>query len=184
MVEPKQPEDRVWVAFVEKMAIIRVEGRGSFKVGTALKQFGQSAAEQGCVAAVLDMTSCVGMDSTFMGVLAGMATRLKERNHADMVMLNLTPRTRGLVATLGLDRIVRAYQAGETPDAYKKALTISADLSALRAAAGNQLDTAQTMLEAHESLVNLSADNLPRFKDVLTFLREDVQKKSAQGAES
>ena len=78
MVEPKQPEDRVWVAFVEKMAIIRVEGRGSFKVGTALKQFGQSAAEQGCVAAVLDMTSCVGMDSTFMGVLAGMATRLKD----------------------------------------------------------------------------------------------------------
>ena len=31
------------------------------------------------------------------------------------------------------------------------------------------------MLEAHENLVALSPENLPKFKDVLTFLREDLK---------
>ena len=35
--------------------------------------------------------------------------------------------------------------------------------------------TAETMLEAHENLVKLSPENLPKFKDVLTFLREDLK---------
>lgn len=166
---------------LDKKALVRVDGRGSFKVCTALKQFGQSAIEAGCTAAVFDMTNCVGMDSTFMGVIAGMASRLKERGSGETVMLNLTPRTRGLVATLGLDRVVQVYPLGETPEAYKRVLSMSAEMSALGTQAGNQVTTAETMLEAHENLVELSPDNLPRFKDVLTFLREDLKKKTKQG---
>jgi hypothetical protein len=37
-------------------------------------------------------------------------------------------------------------------------------------------------LEAHENLVQVSPENLPRFKDVLTFLREDI-KKAHEGEE-
>ncbi len=181
MVEPKQPEDKVWVATYAKMALVRVEGRGSFKVSTALKQFGQSAIESGCSKAVLDMTNCVGMDSTFMGVIAGIAARLREVSGGETVMLNLTSRTRGLVATLGLDRVVKAFQSGETPEEFKQALSITTGMSTLASHSGNQLSTAETMLEAHENLVELSPDNLPRFKDVLTFLREDVKKKTQQG---
>jgi hypothetical protein len=34
------------------------------------------------------------------------------------------------------------------------------------------------MLEAHEKLVEICPDNLPKFKDVLTYLRDDIKKQS------
>ena len=43
-------------------------------------------------------------------------------------------------------------------------------------------DVAETILEAHENLVELSPENLPKFKDVLTFIREDLKKKEAGGS--
>jgi anti-anti-sigma regulatory factor len=171
--------DRVWVALHEKTALIRVQGRGSFKVSTALKQFSATALASGCTTAVLDMADCVGMDSTFMGVLAGFAARLRSQATGLMVMLNLSSRTRGLVATLGLDLIVEAYQTQDTPERFKPYLDLTSRMTELAMApAGKaaQQTTAETMLEAHESLVALAADNLPRFKDVLSFLREDIQR--------
>ncbi len=177
MADNRQPEDKVWVALHKQTALIRVDGRGSFKVSTALKEFGLSALQAGCQTVVLDMSRCIGMDSTFMGVLAGLAARLKQRSGGGMVLLNLAPRTRGLVATLGLDQIVQAYEPGETPDALRGVAALSEGLSALHEGTDNRLATTQTMIEAHEHLVELSPENLPRFKDVLTYLREDLQKK-------
>jgi anti-sigma B factor antagonist len=177
VADQRQPEDKVWVALHKQTALIRVDGRGSFKVSTALKEFGLSALQAGCQTAVLDMSRCIGMDSTFMGVLAGLASRLKQRNGGTMVLLNLAPRTRGLVATLGLDQVVQAYEPGQTPDALKGVAALSEGLSALQGGAENRLDTTRTMIEAHENLVDLSPENLPRFKDVLTYLREDLNRK-------
>lgn len=177
MPEAKQPEDKVWVALHEQTALLRVDGRGSFKVSTAVKQFGQVAVSSGCKLAVLDLTDCVGMDSTFMGVLAGWAGRMVEINTGKVVLLNLSPRTRGLVSTLGLDQIVQAYESGATPAEYQKFSSWSRRLHELDVPAQNQRTTAETMLEAHENLVKLSDENLPRFKDVLTFLRDDLTRK-------
>jgi anti-sigma B factor antagonist len=177
VADPRQPDDKVWVAVHKQVALIRVEGRGSFKVSTALKEFGASALLGGCHTAVLDMGRCIGMDSTFMGVLAGLATRLKQQAGGQMVLLNLSPRTRSLVATLGLDQIVQAYEPGQTPEPLQSVAALSEGLSILSAAGEPQLTTTRTMIEAHEDLVKLSADNVPRFKDVLTYLREDLQKK-------
>jgi hypothetical protein len=39
------------------------------------------------------------------------------------------------------------------------------------------------MLEAHENLVRLSPENLPKFKDVLAFLREDLKRPDSPGRE-
>ena len=146
MPEAKQPEDKVWVALHEQTALLRVDGRGSFKVSTAVKQFGQAAISSGCKLAVLDLTDCVGMDSTFMGVLAGWASRLIESNAGRIVMLNLSPRTRGLVSTLGLDQIVQAYEVGATPEEFRKFSDWARRLHELEVPVQSQRATAQTML--------------------------------------
>lgn len=118
-----------------------------------------------------------------MGVLAGLAARMKQRNGGLMILLNLAPRTRGLVATLGLDQVVRAYEPGQTPDELKGVAALSEGLSALQAGGEARAATTQTMIEAHENLVELSPENLPRFKDVLTYLREDLKRKTEGGPE-
>lgn len=184
MKDGQPQDDKVWVAVLDGQALIRVAGRGSFKVSTALKEFGLTALDSGCRSVVLDMAQCVGMDSTFMGVVAGLAGRFKQAGNGVVVMLNLSSRTRGLVATLGLDQVVQCFQTGETPDRWQAALKTVSRMAVLETPEENVRATAQTMLEAHENLVELSPDNLPRFKDVVTYLREDLKKKSGSAPES
>ena len=174
MPEDAPTPDQVLVALRAPEALVRVSGRATFKVSGALKQFGVASVESGCRRMVLDMMDCSGMDSTFMGVLAGLAGRLR-RDGGEMALVNLTARTRGLVATLGLDHVVAAFEAGKTPDAYLSAAEKQLRLRELQPGREGKQETARTMLEAHEQLVEIDAANQPRFKDVLAYLREDLK---------
>ncbi len=176
----EQP-DRLLVNITGGTAYIKVVGRGSFKVSTALKQFGAAAIDAHCNRMVLEMSECIGMDSTFMGVLAGLAFRLRQQAGGAISMINLSLRTRGLLATLGLDQIIQPFMAGATaPDNTAPA---PAGLDALAVEEPSPHRTAETMLEAHENLVRLSPENLPKFKDVLAFLREDLKRPDSPGRE-
>lgn len=171
--------DKILVALRPPDAVIRVAGRGTFKSAGALKQFGQAARDGGCRRLLFDMAACTGMDSTFMGVLAGLATRLRQAG-GEVALLELNPRTRGLVATLGLDHVVAAFEPGQAPESYLAGAG-RAVLRSLPAGKEGRQETANTMLEAHEQLVDLEPENAPRFKDVLTFLREDIKSGGGSG---
>lgn len=174
MTTTRMPDDKLWVALQPPQAFVCVAGRATFKVSTSLKQFGLSAVESGCRTLLFDMADCTGMDSTFMGVLAGIALRL-HKQEGEMVLLNLNTRTRGLVATLGLDHVVGAFIVGQTPARLQALAEVSRRMTTLASAPENKQDVARTMLEAHEQLVAIDPANQPRFKDVLTFLREDLK---------
>ncbi|MCZ7592957.1 MAG: STAS domain-containing protein [Kiritimatiellae bacterium] len=183
MTEQLPPADRVLVTIHKRLALLRVEGRGSFKSSMALREFGISALSTGCNTIVLDMTDCIGLDSTFMGTLAGLATRLRQhdRERGVMILLNLNPRVRGLVATLGLDRLAQTYEQGATPEELQNILTLSDSLRTLDTPENNRDETTRMMIEAHENLTPLTSDNIPRFKDVLTYLREDLNRHNPPG---
>ncbi len=180
---PEQPVDQLLVGISGEIAFIRVLGRGSFKISTALKEFSAAAIDTGCTSLVLDMAECVGMDSTFMGVLAGLAFRLKQKSAAGRItMVNLSVRTRGLLTTLGLDQVIDPHMAGATPENLQPYFQSTASrMTALDTRENSTRVTAETMLEAHENLVKLSPENLPKFKDVLAFLREDLKANPRDG---
>ncbi len=177
MAEAEKAGEQLLVAVSDQTAYVRLRDRGSFKISKALKQFGVACIEQGANKIVIDMSECVGMDSTFMGVIAGLAFRLKRSNDGRIHMVNLSSRTRGLLSTLGLDQLVDTAMQGATPPEYSAMLDQHHDdLQTLKPESGPRTETAELMLEAHENLVQASAENLPRFRDVLTFLREDIKK--------
>lgn len=171
--------DQLLVAIHDGVAYVRLRNRGSFKVSKAMKQFGVSAVDGHIQKIVVDLSDCVGMDSTFMGVLAGLAFRLKKHNNGRLYMVNLSSRTRGLLATLGLDQLVETCMAGATPPEFADVIAQGHQMKSLAADDSSRRETAEMMLEAHENLVEVSPENLPRFKDVLTFLREDIKKADA-----
>ena len=177
MAEIKQPEDRLSVAIVRRVALVRVEGRGSFKISTSLKDFIAATVDSGAETVVIDLAACLSMDSTFMGVLAGAAGRLRSKQRGPLVLVNLQPKTRTLIATLGLDQIVSAFDAGRTPAEYAPYFA-SADLESLPTGGESSKTQAETVLAAHETLVSMNPENAPRFKDVLVFLREDLKRKT------
>lgn len=175
VVEAKPMPDELLVAVREDAALVRVCGRGSFKTGPALKQFGVMAVEQGCRRIILDMDKCVGMDSTFMGVLAGLALRLRRESEGVVVMMNLSEKTSYLLETLGLDRLLELYRAGSLDDALRSHLSGLGDLSRLEVNEGDQRLTLETMLEAHQDLVEAAPENLPKFKSVIEYVSQDLQ---------
>lgn len=173
--EEDKSGEQLHVAVQDDVAYVRLRDRGSFKISKAMKQFGVSVIERNVRALVVDMSECVSMDSTFMGVIAGLAFRIQKKQ-GRMYMVNLSPRTRGLLSTLGLDQLVETYMSGATPPEFQRVFASDCELKTLARDESSQRETAEMMLEAHEDLVRASPENLPRFKDVLSFLREDVTK--------
>ena len=79
MLGMEQHPDDLQAAIAGDKVFIRVTGRGSFKVSATLKQFiAEITSKQPVSAVVLDLSECIGMDSTFMGVLAGLSMRLQK----------------------------------------------------------------------------------------------------------
>ncbi|MEQ1854223.1 MAG: STAS domain-containing protein, partial [Chthoniobacteraceae bacterium] len=84
---------------------IRVEGKGTFQTSPGLREFARRMIEEGRRKIIIDLEGCTGMDSTFMGTLAGIAMRLREAGGGDLWVINRSPRSAELLGGLGLDAL-------------------------------------------------------------------------------
>jgi len=156
--------------------MIKVNGYGSFKMGPSIKRFGAAAVDKGCIKIIFDMENCLGMDSTFMGVMAGLAIRTQNDVNGRVVAMNLSPKTISLLETLGLSRLIECYQADAMPEEFEAELADIMDLENLDLDGHDKLSSLTTMLTAHQNLVDVAPEeNLPRFKDVITYLDQDLK---------
>ena len=181
MNETQSTDHVLEVARQGATAYLRVLGRATFKVGPALKQFGTAAIEDGCTRIVLDVSACEGMDSTFMGVLAGMVTRLARQTGGKMLMLNVSDKLFEILSTLGLDQLMECRRLGAAPEPLVEPPLTMRALGPIAAGGADLQTTRHVMLEAHTTLAAFSAENQLRFKDVLTYLREDVRPDNGRG---
>ncbi len=170
MLEPKQTNDDLQAAVDNNKIFIRVLGRGSFKVSATLKQFINSMIDHLKISViVLDMKECVGMDSTFMGVLAGLSGRLKNHD-VQLDLIHISDKNANLLATLGVDQLLSFYSNNHGHSVPKQ---ITQSLPTQDATKKN---LAKTALTAHEELVRISEENRPKFKRVIEFLKADVDR--------
>ena len=165
--------DNLTAAYIDHIAVIRVEGRGSFKVSPSMKQFiHQVIDKKSANRIVLDMSDCTGMDSTFMGVIAGLACLIKSKPEFKFKLINLSDKNKKLLVTLGVDRVVD-YSLASEKDGELDNCNICGE--ALPADLSDKLEAAKTTLEAHETLVDIHPDNFNKFKSVLEFLEDDIR---------
>lgn len=167
--------ENLTAAYVNHTAVIRVEGRGSFKISPPLKQFihqviGNDSADN----ILIEMSHCSGMDSTFMGVVAGIACYVKSKPTLHFQLINLSEKNKKLLVTLGVDRVVE-YSTTATDEQRTLLSQLEASSEPLASGAASKLEAAKTTLEAHEALVDINPDNLAKFKSVLEYLQDDVR---------
>ena len=166
---PKQIDD-LQAAFAGERLFIRVIGRGSFKVAAPMKQFiGEVCETQAVRLVIVDLAECIGMDSTFMGVLAGLSRRLKKDGQA-LELINLSEKNTNLLSTLGVDQVLTLYSDAHGHDIPEP------QADSLPTDQATKKDMAETALKAHQNLVEISEDNQPRFKRVIELLKEDVDR--------
>jgi anti-anti-sigma factor len=168
MLNTESNNDDLQAAIIDKTVFVKVVGRGSFKVSATLKRFLTSIpTKHNANLIVLDLADCIGMDSTFMGVLAGLSERLKQNGQL-MEMIHLSEKNAKLLNTLGVDQVIAHYNHGhghQVPETE----TLSTKKTSKK-------DLAKTALDAHKNLVNLSEENRPRFKRVIEYLEADVDR--------
>lgn len=171
-------DNRIEVAVVGHNALVKVDGRATFKIAPVLKRFCLSVVSRGCDELLLNMRNCSTMDSTFMGVLAGVAMwpQTNSEHRVEVVMLNLSDRTYAMMRSLGLDRIVKCYECGQAPKAFDDLFCERGDFESCESAeSAASSETLHTMRDAHLDLVRADDENASRFCDVLTYLDQEIR---------
>lgn len=166
-------EDCIW---------IRCSSRGSFINSPALKSIAEKYLEAGGERVVVDLELCPGVDSTFMGTLAGLARQCLAGG-GSLELASPTARTRAAMESLGLDMLVEIdppaapWQADI--EARRVALTQEAETLPEQKAL-SEADRTRHVLEAHNTLRSMNKKNDEAFGYVCETLEEDLQRHQSE----
>jgi anti-sigma B factor antagonist len=160
------------VAVGDQVAWIRIDGRASFNNSVDFKTLVTGLWDRGCSHFVLDLTECLLMDSTFLGVLAGLGLRYPHNGskEATFELLNPNARISDLLENLG---VVHLFKVVQGPPTTNERLRPVGDTPAQR----DGVEVTRTCLEAHRTLMDINPANVPKFKDCTEFLQEDLRRK-------
>lgn len=152
-------------------AIVKITGRVSFMNSGPLRDFFTHTTEAGKRKFIVDFADCTSMDSTFLGIIAGAALDLRRLDPpGSIVLCRLGARNLELVRNLGLHRIM-TVDSGNRPMDFDKSAT------QLETPSGKaELENAKLVLEAHENLIEADERNRNKFQDVVSFLKNQVER--------
>ncbi len=164
------PCAKLMVAVFDRTVCVQVNGRADFTCTVDLKRLITELWERGYSHFLLDLCGCRLMDSTFLGVLAGISLQLSNGGGQPqpLELLNANPRISETLDSLGVAHLFRnGGSAGPLSDKYEP-------LS--QGDPASPVELARTCLKAHQTLMALNPANAQKFKDVAQFLAEDLQR--------
>lgn len=169
MSESQQPT--FLVSAYSDPVVVQINGKANYLNCNTFREFTEKIVSEGKGRIVLDFENCKGMDSTFLGILAGTALELRKQTPAGVLILcKLGERNHDLVCNLGLQNLLTiAEDIPECPDA-----AAAAEFSALQ---NMEVSDAKNVLNAHENLVKADTENAAKFQDVIAFLKNQVEAK-------
>ena len=155
----------------KNFACVKIAGRANFASSPDFKTLLDELARKSYTHFVIDLTDCVLLDSTFLGVLAGFGIKLNPKGvpvERGIELFNASPRVTELLENLGA---LHLFKMSATP------LQLPADVKTSTPESINPSheQITRTSLEAHQTLMAMSAENVARFKDVAQFLAEDLK---------
>lgn len=166
------------MAVLEKTVFVKIPGRANFNSSLDLKSVYGELRQKGFANFVFDLRECVTMDSTFLGVLAGLVLRPPpappQTEKACVALLNPNPRVADLIENLG---VLDLFQVKQDPTPCTLAFEPS-----YQGPAPTKEQITRNCLQAHQTLMEINPENIPKFKEVTAFMAEDLKKMaSGQG---
>jgi len=142
---------------------VRIQGKANYLNCAPLGEFFDRMLSRGAEEFVVDFTDCEGMDSTFLGILAGTALELrKSQPGGNFILQGISGRNLDLIRNLGLHRILTVAE-GSLEGTSRSLESVESKPAA-----------SKLLLKAHRSLVQADDANQSRFQDVIDFLSEDA----------
>lgn len=148
-----------------------------------VKSFGDQRIAAGEKLVVVDLGGCTGMDSTFMGTLAGIAARLSALDGAGVLQVaEPGERNRRSLEDLGLDFLMEIDPAAAIwrgrVDAVRAKLTHPEPAGVI-----GQIQRARHVLEAHQTLSDVNERNAREFEGVVGMLESELEAKDKASRE-
>jgi len=164
------------VSIGEKSAMVQIAGRANFTSSVDFKSLLDQLLQRGYTCFILDLTECVLMDSTFLGVLAGFGLKLNspqtDKIDRTIQLFNPNGRISELLENLGVLHLFKVTEGNvKAPD--------GATTKDVQTTNATREEVTRTCLEAHKTLMDINPDNVGRFKDVTAFLADDLKKMKA-----
>lgn len=143
---------------------IRPEGKGTFEESSLIKGLAEEKATDPDLRLIFDLEECSRMDSTFMGMLAGLGIKLRKGKLAPLKVIGTSEKTKASLTELGLAQLLDICE----PDDDSRTSEIRASLSELTDVQENSKE--ELILKCHEDLCDADEKNLSKFKTVLDVL--------------
>lgn len=144
-------------------ACLEVEGRATYLNCKPVGEFFELAQSRGCTEFFMDFSKCRGMDSTFMGMIAGLALKLAKSGKPNAVNLcSLEGRNLELVENLGLDSIVN--------------ISGCADFNSEKEDLAPKPVSKPEILDAHKNLIEANPANAKDFQDIVKFMQKELER--------
>jgi anti-anti-sigma regulatory factor len=172
------PSAKLLVFAHDRLVCIKIVGRANVSSSIDFKRLVGELLEKDLSCFVLDLSECLLMDSTFLGVLAGFGQKISRPPDGkpcarSIELLNPNVRISELLENLG---VAHLFQPCERK---AESLETGAGRVAASGAEPSREEVKRNCLEAHEILIGLCPDNAAKFKDVTAFLTEDLKKLKA-----
>jgi anti-sigma B factor antagonist len=154
----------------KNFACVKITGRANFGFAPDFKTLLAELLQKGYAHFIIDLSECVLMDSTFLGVLSGFGLKLNPAGTSEQGIELLNPNTRvaELLENLGALHLFKIISGAlQLPDDVKACTPQPANPS--------HEEITRTSLEAHRTLMAVNPENIARFKDVTQFLAEDLK---------
>ena len=151
----------VWAG--EQSACVRVAGRANFAVSVEFRKLLQHLSGSGR-RVLIDLSGCLAMDSTFLGILAFEASRLA----VQLELLNANPTIRQTIEELGVAQLFSFVERDLAQESFDAAPATGES---------NVDELNRTCLEAHEALIALHPGNVAKFKEATHYFAEALRKK-------
>jgi anti-sigma B factor antagonist len=160
------PSAKMSVLVGKNFVCVKIAGRANFTFSPDFKTLLAELMQKGYGRFIIDLSDCVLMDSTFLGVLIKLNHGSAEASGIELS--NPNARVTELLENLGVLQLFKI--ASEPPQ-------LPGDVSVQTPAPVNPSheEITRTSLEAHQALMAANPDNVPRFKDVAQFLAEDLK---------
>ena len=144
---------------------LRVLQKASYLNCGPLRKFFDDRLREGQLNFVIDFQDCSSVDSTFLGILVGVAIKLKRAvEPGTLTLVNLRNRNLETVKNLGIHKLCE-ISSMEVSD--------SDQLENLLTQENNAEACSKTIYDAHKTLMYLNQKNLKMFSDIVNYLESD-----------
>ena len=157
----------------EKFACVKIIGRADFASSVDFKRLVDELLQKDYTYFVLDLSECVLMDSTFLGVLAGFGLKMAPpQSSGDTSPLELYRPSARITEVLDSLGVLHLFTIREEP----LPACDETETREYKPTCVGKAEITRACLEAHQTLMALNPKNVSKFKEVAAFLAENLKK--------